>query len=174
MKEELVHLGVANRPHGIKGGVLFKLFNQEESVLKKGSKVTIFPESSKSSVDPKGEQIKIENIHFGNKTICYLEDIKDRNIVEKMLPFSIYFPRDEFPIAKSDEVYIDDLIGLTVIDIDGYEIGKIISFSDNGFQVILKVKLEGQTIELPFVENFFPHLNLEAGKITMISPEFDS
>ncbi len=172
-ENNLIELGIANRPHGIKGGFLFKLYNTNESVLSNGSIITLVPESSKSSIKEKGEQFEIENIHFGNKTICYLKDIKDRNIVEAMLPFKIMYSRQNFPSPKEDEVYVEDLIGLTVYDIDGYEMGKVVSYSDNGAQVILKIKLKAETVELPFVKNFFPHLDIEKGRITMIQPEFD-
>lgn len=175
MKDKnLIELGSCSRPHGIKGAFAFKLFNTHESVLEKGSVVTIFPGSAKSHVEKNGQEIEIDEIHFGNKTICYLKGIRDRNIVESMIPFSIFFPRDKFPEPDEDELYLQDLVGLKVVDIDGYEIGKLQSYFDNGAQIVLKIKLESEIIELPFVENFFPHVQLERGTITMILPEYDS
>jgi len=173
--KNLIQLGTSNKPHGIKGGFLFKLFNVEDSVLSKGSLITIFPENTNSTIDKNGKEVEIESIHFGNKTICYLKDVKDRNQVEAMLPFKIFFPRDKFPEPDSDEFYIEDLIGLAVYDLDAYEIGVVDSYTDNGVQTILKIKLKEKKeyVELPFVENFFPHLDLEKGRLTMIIPEYD-
>ena len=96
-EKDLVELGSATKPHGIKGGFQFNLFNTVESVLKKNEVISIFPKSPASTIAKEGLEIKIENIHFGNKVICYLEDITDRNIVEEMLPFTIYYPREKFP-----------------------------------------------------------------------------
>jgi 16S rRNA processing protein RimM len=172
--KNLVELGTSTRPHGIKGGFLFNLFNNDASVLIKGSVITIFPNSDKSEVPAEGQEIAIDEIHFGNKTICYLKGIRDRNIVEAMIPFKLFYPRDKFPEPDEDELYLQDLVGLKVLDIDGYEIGKVQSYFDNGAQTVLKLKLESEIVELPFVENFFPHVNLEKGTITMISPEYDS
>jgi len=168
----LVELGVSTKPHGIKGAFLFKLINND-SVLSNGSVITIFPENDASSVEAGGKQITIDTIHFGNKTICYLENIRDRNLVEQMLPFKIFLPRDQFPKPEADEFYVSDLLGLKVLDIDGYPLGSVDSYFDNGAQVVLRIKLEGEIIELPFVENFFPHVNIESGFITMIAPEYD-
>lgn len=172
-KENLIQLGIANKPHGIKGGFLFKLENSTDSVLTKNSKITLIPMNTASSISKEGEEFEIANIHFGNKTICYLKDINDRNVVEAMLPFSIHYPRSLFPETEDDEFYVNDLIGLKVLDTKGNEVGKVESQYDNGVQTVLKLKVNNQFIELPFVENFFPEVDMEKGTITYIAPEFD-
>lgn len=171
--KKLVELGSCFRPHGIKGGFQFKLFNPGDSVLSKGHMIYLFPADKRSSIAEDGEKIAIASIHFGNKTICYLKDIKDRNLVEAMIPFKIFLPREEFPELEDGEVYIHDVIGLTVVDIDGYEIGKVTGHFDNGAQIVLKIKLKTESIELPFVDAFFPHVNLKDKKITLILPEYE-
>lgn len=172
-KENLIELGTSYKPHGIKGGFLFKLHNSMDSVLSNGIELTIFPATNASSVSKGGQVIQVDSIHFGNKTVCYFKGIRDRNIVEDMLPFEIYLPRDQFPEPDEDEIYINDLIGIKVFDIDGYEIGVVESFFDNGAQVVLKVKLEKEKIELPFVETFFPDVDMKKRRLTMILPEYD-
>lgn len=172
-QNELIELGLSARPHGIKGGILFNLYNRGESVLKNGSKITLFPKSSASIVASEGEIFIISSIHFGNKVICYLEGIKDRNIVEKMLPFSICYPRSDFPELEKDEWYIADLVGLSVFNQDGYQIGKVEGHFDNGAQFVLKIKLQDRIIELPFVDAFFPYVDIEKNKIVMVEPEYD-
>ncbi len=172
-KKDLVELGYSNRPHGIKGGFLFKLLNTQESVLENGSVLRIYPYSDKSTIKSQGEEVEIDQIHFGNKTVCYLKGIRDRNIVEQMIPFTIFYPREKFPELDDGQVYLDDLIGLKVLNIDGYEIGKVLSYFDNGAQTVLKIKLESEVIELPFVEVFFPNVNIDRKTITLIEPEYD-
>jgi 16S rRNA processing protein RimM len=172
--ENFVELGISNRPHGIKGGFIFKLKNLEESILKDGFKITIKPLSAASSLETEGREVTIGKIHFGNKTICYLQGIRDRNIVESILPFTIFASRDLFPELKDGEWYLEDLKGLDVYDVDGYKLGKVLSFFDNGAQPVLKVKLENETIELPFVDVFFPKVDIKSKKITIVLPEYDS
>jgi 16S rRNA processing protein RimM len=172
-KSKLIELGVSNRPHGIKGGFLFKLKNQDSSILKDGFEIFIYPDNEKSSISSDGEKVIIEKIHFGNKTICYLKGVRDRNLVEEMLPFKIFVNRSDFPEPEKDEWYLEDLKGLDVFDIDGYKIGKVKNFFDNGAQTVLQIKLENEVVELPFVEVFFPYVDLEKNKITMILPEYE-
>lgn len=173
MAERLVELGSSNRPHGIKGAFCFQLLNPQESILAKGSIITIFPKTSSSSIPPSGQELKIESIHFGNKVICYLEGVQERNRVEQMLPFNIFYPREKFPNLEKGELYLSDLIGMKVVNQQGEALGHVDSFFDNGAQSVLKVKCAHEFFELPFVESFFPTIDLENRVMTMIIPEYD-
>jgi 16S rRNA processing protein RimM len=168
----LVELGTCTKPHGIKGGFLFNL-DGPESILKNGKTITIKPLKSSSIVKPEGEEFKIQSIAFGNKIICYLIGIDDRNVVEAMIPFQILYPRAKFPQLETDEYYINDLIGLAVFDTDGNEVGVIESHYDNGAQLVIKVKTEAEVLEVPFVEVFFPEVDIRNKRVTMLMPEWD-
>ena len=172
-QENLIKLGTCHRPHGIKGGFLFRLYNQQDSILKAGHEIFIFPENENSSVSTKGEKFEVQSIHFENKTICYFKNIKERNVVEKMLPFSIFVDVTTFPKTQENEYYIKDLIGLDVFNQDGYKVGKVEAFYENGAQVILKLKVDGENLELPFVDTFFPFVDLKKNKIVFIGPEYE-
>ncbi len=171
--EDYIKLGECKKPHGIKGGFLFQLVNPEDSILLKKSKIKLIPLNESSSINKNGEEFVIDSIHFGNKTVCYFGGIKDRNIVEAMLPFEILYPRSLFPELDNDEWYISDIVGLKVMDPDGKEVGIVDSYFDNGAQICLKVITENNKYELPFVEAFFPKVDMENKTIVMIEPEYD-
>ncbi|PIK15849.1 ribosome maturation factor RimM [Halobacteriovorax sp. JY17] len=172
--EQLVEMGFCAKPHGIKGGFTFNLSNLEDSVLKKKTKVILFPKNGNSSLSEKGETYTIQSIAFGNKVIVYLEEVTDRNKVEEIIPFEVYVERNLFPDPEDDEFYISDLVGLEV-RVNGLDevYGKISSFYDNSAQIVLVVKGAGNQVqELPFIEEFFPEVNIEEGYLTMILPSF--
>ncbi len=161
-KNKLVKFGECNKPHGIKGGFSFYLYNSENSHLEKGSDIYLYPLDSKSSIGNEGEKHKIDSISFGNKTICYLKGITDRNIVESMLPYEIYFEKDKLKDLDEDEFYLEDLKGLEVRDFDTKEeVGKVLSFYESGETVILVIRTKDEKLELPFVKSFFPEVNFE-------------
>lgn len=163
-KDNLIKLGSVTRPHGIKGEAEINLLNPEDSVLEEGMKVWVFPRE---------EEWTISKIRFGNKVICLFEGIKDRTHLESMLPFDIYLSRDEFPETDEGEVYLVDLIDLPVFSPEGEELGKLESFSDNGMQYLFEVRLrDGSKITLPYVEAFFPEVDVENKRIVMIMPEY--
>ncbi len=171
--KNLIEFGFGLKPHGIKGGVTLKLYNENGSSLKNGSKILLKPYSSQSSLKSEGQKFTIDQIHFGNKVICYLKEIKDRNDLESILPFTVFYPREELPELDAGEFYLEDLVGLKVLDIDGNHIGKVLGHYDNGAQTVLSLSLKNQKVELPFVEVFFPHIHIDKGFITLNPPEFE-
>lgn len=171
MQDEYIEMGNCSKPHGIKGEFLFNLFNPLGRSLKKGSPIKLIPSLKSSSLNPDGDIKEIETIRYGNKVIVKIKDINDRNEVESLIPFTIWLERSHFEDIDEDEVFLSDLLGLNVFDTDNNQIGVVKNFYDNGAQAVLVIKLdEGSSVELPFVEAFFPEVDLDGEKITMINP----
>ena len=176
-KEELIKLAHAARPHGIKGEIELTLVNddREESILDEEMKVWLFPFNEKSKLKTTGEEWEIKKLRFGNKVICELEGIKDRTHLETILPFELFVHRDAFPETDDDQVYLVDLIDMKVVDEEGNELGKLESFSDNGQQYLFNIRLNangGELITLPYVDAFFPEVDMEKKHIVMILPDY--
>lgn len=174
--EKLIQLGFAASPHGIRGAASLVLENLDDSVLEKGMSVLLkpsnFKSTHKSTLKNEGEVFTISDISFGNKVICSFKEVNDRNRLEEILPFEIYVSRDQFPEADDDEYFITDLIGLEVLDHESREkIGKVARYFDNGAQIVLTLNLFGKYVDLPFIDNFFPEVDVENKYITLISPE---
>ena len=173
-KEELIKMGFVAHPHGIKGEVELRLVNPEDSILEDGMKLWLYPSSAKSKIRSEGEEWILQKIRFGNKIIASFEGIKDRTHLESLIPFEIYLDREAFPEPEEGEVYLVDLEGMEVINEEGIPIGKVESFSDNGVQILLNVRIDpvGELITLPYVDAFFPKTDMEKKQITMIKPEY--
>lgn len=164
---EYVQLGYISGVHGIKGGVVFTLFNPEESILKDGDKVLLKPK------DSQGLEYVVQAISFGNKVIVYFTGINDRDKAEKLISREIYFPRSAFPEIDSSEYYLADLVGLEVFDHQSKKrLGKVLGFFENRQQVILSLVINGEKMELPFIKNFFPLIDVAEKRIEMNLPEY--
>jgi 16S rRNA processing protein RimM len=176
-KENLIKIAFAAHPHGIKGEVELRLINPDtnDSILDDEMKVWIFPFNEKSKVQKDGEEWEIKKVRFGNKIICELEGVKDRTHLESLLPFELFVARESFPEPDEDEVYLVDLIDMQVVDSEGNELGKLESFSDNGHQYLFNVRLNeggGVLMTLPYVDAFFPKIDMIKKQITMVLPEY--
>ncbi len=169
--KNLIKLGGCRRPHGIKGGFLFYLFSGQETILKRGMEVTLVPENFASVLPREGQKHVISNLVFGAKIIAYLKEVSSRNQVEALIPFEILLPREDFPVLEESEFYLSDLLGLKVVDHrTKEEMGTVKGVSDNTVQTILEVR--GKiNIDLPFVDSFFPAVDLELKFIEIIVPE---
>ncbi len=175
-KDQLIKLAYVAHPHGIKGEAEIRLVNPDpnESVLDDDMKVWLYPSSLKSKISDKGEEWLIKKIRFGNKVICQFEGIRDRTHLESLIPFEIYLAREFFPETEEDEVYLVDLVDMDVVNEAGEKIGKLESFSDNGMQYLFDIRLDplGEKITLPYVNAFFPKIDMKKKQITMIMPEY--
>ncbi len=174
-ENKLVELGYCNRAHGIRGGFTFSLHNEIDSVLQDKLPITLLPSGEgrgSSSLSSDGQEFIISKVSFGNKVIAYLEGVNERNQVEAMIPFTIFLSRDLFPEVVEGEFYVEDLLGVIVNShADGSPLGKIDSFYDNGAQIVFVVLLDsGEKIDVPFVDNFFPVVDLDKNIIELILP----
>lgn len=171
MKKTNVHIGHCTSPHGIKGEFSFVLYNPEDSILDNGSTVTLTPRGAGSSVPQDGKEFAIKKISFGNKTIVSLEGIDNRNIVEEMIPFDVYVSREDFPETEDDEYYINDLLGLEVYHYYTKNlIGRVMDFYENGAQVVLKIKTDKEIIEVLFMNQYVPVVDIDQNRLEIIPP----
>ena len=170
-KEKLIQLGSCGRPHGVSGGFSATFFNTQDSSVRKGSRLVLKPKSESSSLKAEGESFTVKSSSFGNKVILFFDEVADRNQAEALLPFDIYIKRSDLPETSDDEFYIEDLVGMKVIGENGEDLGVVKNYFDNGAQLVLVIQKKDGRMELPFVEVFFPEIDLEAGTIKMIEPE---
>lgn len=168
--ENLILLGTATRPHGIKGAFVFNLENKDNSVLQKG--VTFFAKPlNGSSIAKPGKELTVKSISFGNKVFAYLEGVDNRNVTEEMLPFEIYVDRSTLPETEEDEFYMADIIGLDVFDIEKDQVvGKVVKYFDNGAHIVLNTKVNGKHVDIPFVDQFVKLVNLEENRVECLIP----
>lgn len=169
--DNYVYLGSCRKPHGIKGGFSLTLENPDDSVLEDNMEIYIKPIDGPSSVKSEGSIQKISRIQFGNKTILYLNGVSNRNDAESMVPFKVFVARELFPKLNDDEFYVNDLIGLDVIDHNTkINIGKVSGFIDNSAQIVLQIKGK-KNFDIVFVESFVPVVDLENNLIEVVIPQ---
>lgn len=179
----LLSLGHCRLAHGLKGGFVFELYNSETQSKKTtslhlGLTLHLFPLSEKSSLTASGKTYTLNFLSLGNKVIGSFEGIPDRTAGEKLLPFEFRIPRSELPSGtlESGEYYVADLLNLPVFEHgSGRRIGQVKGFYDNGAQVVLVIAQEDVgkgEIDLPFLDCFFPVVDLGEGRIEMRPPEY--
>lgn len=168
-----VYLGHSRKVHGIKGAFTFFLENPD-TVLHDGQKIWLEPADDNSAVVKEGSFFTIQKLSLGNKVICTLKEVQDRNKAEELLPFKIYIDRSEMPELDDDEFYLNDLIGMDAINSEGKRVGKVLRFYSNGAQDIVVIRTHNDVVELPLIEQFFPLIDLENNCVTVNFPEYES
>jgi len=170
-RKSLVNLGSARKPHGLKGDVEFWTASGNDTYLEKGSKVWLYPMDG-SQLPIEGKEFAIEQIRRGNSVLIKFAGIIDRTALEKLLPFEVYSSREDFPDLEEGTFYVVDMIGLKTLNAEGEVIGKIADYYETPAQIVFTVALKnGERLELPYVDNFFTDVDIEAGTIRVHLPE---
>lgn len=93
--------------------------------------------------------------------VAKLEGISDRTAAEGCKGLLIAVPRTSLPKEGVDEYYWSDLIGMTVVNLEGQELGKVDHLLDMGANDIMSVRDEAGEILIPFLSHVVQQVNLE-------------
>ena len=74
-------------------------------------------------------------------------------------------PRESLPKAKRGEIYLADLVGLTVVTVSGATLGTVVAVEDYGGHPLMRVAAEASERLVPFVEPIVRSLDLEARRV---------
>ena len=94
-----------------------------------------------------------------------LSGVPTREAVEALKGTRLYAPRERLPALPDDEFYHADLIGLTVADTGGADLGKVRAVHDFGAGDVLDVVGGPKPLMLPFTRAVVPTVDLAAGRL---------
>lgn len=136
--------------HGVKGLVKLHVFVEDINLLKN----TIY--KSENGDDTLGITLKNAT---AKHWLAEIENITDRNAAEALRGTNLYIDKEHLPEIDEGEFYINDLIGLLVVDKDKKEIGKVIAVENFGAGDLLEIKPQGsESFYLPFTDNTVPEI----------------
>ena len=108
--------------------------------------------------------------HSGS-IVATAHEVDDRNAAEALRGARVFIPRSSFPTADADEYYWVDLIGLSVLNREGVEMGTVKELLSTGPQTVLVLEslVEGKPVErmIPFVAAFVDAVDLPGKRITV-------
>ena len=102
-----------------------------------------------------------------------LDGVVTKEDADALRNVDLYAERDLLPSLPDDEFYHADLIGLSVVDTGGTELGRVKAVMDHGAGDLLEVQRPGssETVLLPFTRAAVPTVDLTAGRIVADPPE---
>ena len=116
-------LGKIIKPHGIRGQVKFKPYNENSILLKKDMSVWL---KNDKNDNLSFKFFKIGSISYNSlQPIVKLDQINDRNNAVELRDFILYVSRKSFPEIENDNIYFVDLIGCEVYDTNERFIGLV-------------------------------------------------
>lgn len=101
-----------------------------------------------------------------------LSGIASKEAADALRGARLYAPRDRLPGLPDDEFYHADLIGLTVLDTGGADLGRVHAIHDHGAGDILEVMGPGirNSVMVPFTLANVPTVDLASRRIVIDPP----
>ena len=160
---DLVAIGRAGSPSGLRGEFRVTLYAQDSDNLKEGK--VLLPKHAEEEISARIEHVRYQK----DRPVIKLEGFDDRTSVEALRNMEISIEASDLEELPEGEHYVRDLIGCRVIDIaDGgsREIGILQDVIQNTAQSVLDVRTsEGRSVLIPAVEAFLKSIDVEAGVI---------
>ena len=94
-----------------------------------------------------------------------LSGVPTREAAEELKGTRLYAPRDRLPVLLDDEFYHADLIGLSVVDTGGADLGQVRAVHDFGAGDVLDIVGGPAPIMLPFTRTAVPTVDLTARRL---------
>lgn len=161
-----IPVGYVRRAHGIRGDVVVRgLVSDIEAKLAPGSAVWTDEDEPRmltvASVSTTKDDWKVS-----------FEQIDDRNLADAMRGVQLTVPKSQRRSLDDGEWWPEDLIGCSVVSVDGSKVGTV-------HEVILAVAQDrlvvvapdGARAEVPFVDALVPEIDLEDDRIVVDLPE---
>lgn len=159
MKEDKVVIGKIFSPHGVRGQVKIKSYSEPPELL-----LSLVPENGL------GKELKITKRGVSKEgMICSIEGVENRDQAEELVGTDILCARSLLPESNEDEFYINDLLRCAVIE-NNQHVGEVIAVQNFGAGDILEIKFSTGSDFFPFNKQYFPEIDLTAGKITLKRP----
>ncbi len=157
-------LGVITGVHGIQGEVKLKSFTADPGAI-----ASYGPLDASNGTTLEIKSLKVHKGFFRAR----IEGVTDRNAAEALKGLELSISRDRLPEPEEDEVYHTDIVGLSVVDTTGAEIGTAVGVVDFGAGELLELKLQNirSSVLIPFNTQTVPDINLDAGTLTINPPD---
>lgn len=107
----------------------------------------------------------------GEDIVARLVGIEGRDASEALKGATVHIRRAHFPALADNEFYWVDLVGHTVLNLQGELLGEVSGLIDYGAHPILKVTLpdkeKSEELLIPFVDQFVTEVDQAAKRITV-------
>ena len=160
-------VGRIGKAHGIKGEATVEVRTDDPELRFAPGAVLLTDPPERGPLTVRAGRVQ------GGRLVLSFEGVPDRNAVEKLRNTMLVaeVDPDELP-EDPDEYYDHQLEGLKVRSVDGVELGVVDQMVHGPAQDLFVIRRpDGGELLLPFIAEFVPEVDLEAGVVLVDPPE---
>lgn len=161
-----VALAVVARPHGVRGELRLKVYNEDSDFLLDQDEVLV------RLADGEEHEVSVDFARRANEAILMkLHSVDDRDRAEDLRGAEICVKRGDFPPLAEGEFYACDVKGATAILSDESVLGTVRDMVDYPAATVLVIEGERGTWEVPLRDAFISSVDVRAGVVRVASLE---
>ncbi|MFO0617765.1 MAG: ribosome maturation factor RimM [Polyangiaceae bacterium] len=163
MSSRRIAIAEIARPHGVRGELRLKVYNQETTLVSKGRALFLTKQRA-AGAQPDARRVVITSVRETPAALLVrLEGIDDRDAAAAIQGCQLEIDRDELPDLPDGEFYACDVEGARVELVSGDVIGEVEELVTYPSCSVLRVRLtKGGEIEVPLVEAYVALVDTEA------------
>jgi 16S rRNA processing protein RimM len=155
---EYAIVGLIRKAQGIRGEVVVEpLTDQPDVVFASGSRVFAGTHGGDLAVihDGMGEEERptltvAQSKPFKKGLIVQFEELQDRDSAELWRGRYLLAPFSELPPLQQDQVYLHDLVGMKVRNLEGHDIGSVTTFYELPQGLMLDIQTPRGSVLVPY------------------------
>jgi 16S rRNA processing protein RimM len=163
---DLVELGVVRGAYGLKGEAKIHPFDADATVLRLAPRWWLVGRQATQSVEVVGVR------SHGDVLLAKWQGWYLPEPIDAIKGARVAVPRSEFPPLPEGEYYWTDLIGSTVLNRDGVQLGRVTALSNNGAQDLLNVEGEFGLLLVPLVAAYLDAVDVP-GRLIRVDWQVD-
>ena len=166
-----VIVGRVRKPHGVRGDLVVEPVTSDPgAVLAPGRRVFGGTRTGDTTPDMKELHVNYASA-FQGVLIMHFAEIGDYETAELWRDRFLLLPQEELAPPGGDEIYLHDLIGLSVQSSSGEPLGSVIAFYELRQGLMLEIERDGGTYMLPYRDEFIDHIDRERRTLVVALPE---
>ena len=165
-----LRVGRLTKAHGLKGALKLELYTDEPDLrFQPGSQVSLQVPTDSPWF---GQQLTVKELrYYNNHPVVFFDGVDDRTAAESLSRAILWVEYDPEARPSEEDAWFDhQLVGLDVLRDDAV-IGQIQRLDHLPAQDLIVVATNGgDEVLLPFVKQFVPEVNVDAGFIRVTPP----
>jgi 16S rRNA processing protein RimM len=172
---EYAIVGLIRKAQGIRGEVVIEpLTDKPDVVFASGSRVFAGTADGDLAIvrDVRGEEDTPTLTVAGSKPfkkglIVQFEELQDRDSAELWRGRYLLAPFSELPPLQEDQVYLHDLIGMSVVSVTGVRVGVVTTFYELPQGIMLDVRTDRDSVMIPYRPEIVVRTDIAARTIVL-------
>ncbi|MBW3563256.1 MAG: tRNA (guanosine(37)-N1)-methyltransferase TrmD [Acidobacteria bacterium] len=166
--DDLVAIGVIRKPHGVRGEASVESWTDDPERYTNLRRVILLSPDRTERLDL---EVISARSHAGRELVLF-SGIETPERIDELRGWTLEIPQDERRELDEGEYWIDELVGLEMVDTGNETLGRVVAVGEGGGGLLLTVRRpEGETFDVPFVGALLPVIDPAEGRIVADLPE---